>query len=92
MKWLDGIQLNGRESEQTPGDSGAQGAWHAAVRGVSELGTNQQLKNNVFLTLVMLYEYNDFSRFWVGVQFILLTQTKLLTAPHSLFTTQNAWV
>ena len=29
-------QLNGHESEQTPGDSEGQGAGHAAVHGVTE--------------------------------------------------------
>ena len=28
-------RLNGRESEQTPGDGEGQGSWHAAVNGVA---------------------------------------------------------
>ena len=32
-------QLNGHEFEQTPGDSGGQGAWRAAVHGVTESQT-----------------------------------------------------
>ena len=31
--------LNGHESEQTPGDSEGQGAWHAAVHGVAKSQT-----------------------------------------------------
>ena len=32
-------QVNGHEFEQTPGDSGGQGAWHAAVHGVAKSQT-----------------------------------------------------
>ena len=32
-------RLNGRESEQTPGDTEDKGAWRAAVRGVSKSQT-----------------------------------------------------
>ena len=38
--------LNGREFEQTPGDGELQGSWHAAVHGVTELDTTEQLNNN----------------------------------------------
>ena len=35
-------QLNGHESEQTPGDGERQGSWHATVHGVAELDTTEQ--------------------------------------------------
>ena len=35
-------RLNGRESEQTPGDREGKGAWRAAVQGVSESDTTEQ--------------------------------------------------
>ena len=38
MRWLDGITNSG-EFEQTPGDSGRQGAWHAAVHGIAKSQT-----------------------------------------------------
>ena len=37
-------QLNGHESEQTPGDGEGQGSWHATVHGVAKSWT--QLNNN----------------------------------------------
>ena len=36
-------RLNGHEFEQTPGDSGGQGARRAAVHGVTESDTTEQL-------------------------------------------------
>ena len=38
--------LDGYEFEQTPGDSAGRGAWHAAVHGVKESETIDQLNNN----------------------------------------------
>ena len=32
-------RLSGHESKQTPGESEGQGAWHAAVHGITELAT-----------------------------------------------------
>ena len=39
MRWLDGITDSAHESEQTPGDSERQGAWCAAVHGVTKSQT-----------------------------------------------------
>ena len=36
-------RLNGHELEQTLGESGGQGAWHAAVHGVAKSDMTEQL-------------------------------------------------
>ena len=38
-RWLEHQQLNGREFEQAPGDRDGQGAWGAAVHGVTKSQT-----------------------------------------------------
>ena len=38
-RWLEHQQLNGREFEQAPGDGDGQGAWGAAVHGVTKSWT-----------------------------------------------------
>ena len=48
MRWLDSITdwLNGREFEQTLGDSEGQRTWYAIVHGVAELDTTSWLNKN----------------------------------------------
>ena len=41
-----GWHVNGHEFEQIPGSSEGQGAWRAAVCGVTESGTTERLSNN----------------------------------------------
>ena len=49
MRWLDSIQLNGPEYEQTPGDSGGQGSLVCCSPwGCKELDMAYQLTNNIY--------------------------------------------
>ena len=49
MRWLDSIQLNGCEYEQTPGDSGGQGSLVCCSPwGCKELDVTYQLTNNIY--------------------------------------------
>ena len=46
MRWLDGITDSGREYEQTPGVVKDREAWPAAVHGVAESNTTEQLNDD----------------------------------------------
>ena len=48
MRWLDDILINGHECEQSLGNLKGREAWHAAIRGVAESDTIEQLNDNEF--------------------------------------------